>query len=182
MNTTTELNKLIVLHGNCRGALNVTLAKLHQAESEIATLKEVIQQDEQQTMLCACRFPGFDVNNPAVCPTCNLPHRKSTKVNANRLMFQKGSNMQIDEVLEWARDGKWGIIETHPYAIEEAFEQLADLRAKASMPVNRCVKCEELFGKENLSVRYSLECNTLSPKEFALIQQFYAWLAVQARC
>jgi hypothetical protein len=80
--------------------------------------------------------------------------------------------------LGWARDGQWGIIETHPYVIEEAFEQLADLRAKA----NGCVKCKELFGKENLSVKYSLKYNTLSPKEFALIQQFYAWLAAQASC
>jgi hypothetical protein len=131
MNITTELNKLIVLHGNCRDALNVTLAKLRQAESEIATLKEAIQQDERQSTSCTCRFPGFDVNNLAICPTCGLPNRKSTEVNANRSTPQKEGNMQIDEVLEWARDGKWGIIETHPYAIEEAFQQLADLRAKA---------------------------------------------------
>jgi len=39
--------------------------------------------------------------------------------------------------------------------------------------------CEELFGKDNLAVRYSLEKNTLSPKEFTLIQEFYAWLAAQ---
>ncbi len=39
--------------------------------------------------------------------------------------------------------------------------------------------CEELFGKENLAVKFSLEKNTLSPKEFMLIQEFYAWLAAQ---
>ena len=37
--------------------------------------------------------------------------------------------MQIDDVLEWARDGKWAILETHPETIKEAIEQLADLRA-----------------------------------------------------
>jgi hypothetical protein len=182
MNITTELNKLIVLHGNCRDALNVTLAKLRRAESEIATLKEAIQQDEQQPLSCTCRFPGFDVNNLAICPTCGLPHRKSTEVGANRSVSRDGGDMQIDEVLGWARDGEWGIIETHPCAVGEAFEQLADLRAKAGVSGNKCVRCKELFGKENLSVRYSLECNTLSPKEFALVQQFYAWLAVQVGC
>lgn len=39
--------------------------------------------------------------------------------------------------------------------------------------------CEELFGKENLAVKFSLEKNTLSQKEFVLIQEFYAWLAAQ---
>jgi hypothetical protein len=131
MNITTELNKLIVLHGSCRDALNVTLAKLRQAESEIATLKEVIQQDERQSTSCTCRFPGFDVNNLVICPTCGLPHRKSTEVGANRSVSRDGGDMQIDEVLRWARDGEWGIIETHPGVIEEAFQQLADLRAKA---------------------------------------------------
>jgi hypothetical protein len=44
MSVTDELNELIALHGNCRDALNVTLAKLRQAESEIAVLKEAAQQ------------------------------------------------------------------------------------------------------------------------------------------
>jgi hypothetical protein len=131
MNITTELNKLIVLHGNCRDALNVTLAKLRQAESEIVTLKETIQQDEQQPLSCTCRFPGFDVNNLEICPICGFSHGKSTEVGANRSVSWDGGDMQIDEVLRWTRDGEWGIIETHPGAIEEAFQQLADLRAKA---------------------------------------------------
>lgn len=25
--------------------------------------------------VCACKLPGFDANNPAVCPTCGKPHR-----------------------------------------------------------------------------------------------------------
>ena len=37
--------------------------------------------------------------------------------------------MQIDDVLEWARDGKWAIIETHPQIVEEAIQQLNDLRS-----------------------------------------------------
>ena len=45
--------------------------------------------------------------------------------------------MQIDDVLEWARDGKWHILETHPQVIAEAFEQLADLRVSASRPTKR---------------------------------------------
>lgn len=47
--------------------------------------------------------------------------------------------MQIDDVLEWARDGKWHILETHPQVIAEAFEQLADLRVSASRPTPRAV-------------------------------------------
>jgi len=38
--------------------------------------------------------------------------------------------------------------------------------------------CEELF-KENLAVKYSLYRNTLPPKDFRLIQEFYAWLSAQ---
>jgi len=37
--------------------------------------------------------------------------------------------MQIDDVLEWARDGKWAIIETHPQVVEEAIQQLQELRS-----------------------------------------------------
>jgi len=49
MSVTNELDELIALHGNCRDALNVTLAKLRQAESEIAVLKEAAQQSAHQT-------------------------------------------------------------------------------------------------------------------------------------
>jgi hypothetical protein len=47
--------------------------------------------------------------------------------------------MQIDDVLEWARDGKWAILESHPQVIEEAFEQLADLREQAGRPTTGAV-------------------------------------------
>lgn len=47
MNVTEELNQLIAEHGNERDALNVTLAKLRQAQSEIAVLKEAAQQSVQ---------------------------------------------------------------------------------------------------------------------------------------
>ena len=49
MSVTDELNELIALHGNARDALNVTLAKLRQAESEIAVLKEAAEQSVQPT-------------------------------------------------------------------------------------------------------------------------------------
>lgn len=55
MSVTNELDELIALHGNCRDALNVTLAKLRQAEGEIAVLKEVAQQSVQPT----CEVCGF---------------------------------------------------------------------------------------------------------------------------
>jgi hypothetical protein len=47
--------------------------------------------------------------------------------------------MQIDDVLEWARDGKWAILESHPQVIEEAFEQLADLREQSGRLTKRAV-------------------------------------------
>jgi hypothetical protein len=28
----------------------------------------------QPTVLCTCKLPGFDANNPAICPTCKMPH------------------------------------------------------------------------------------------------------------
>lgn len=60
MNITTELNQLIAEHnGSCRDALNVTLAKLRQAQDEIALLKEAAQlsppeKEEAIKLLRAC--------------------------------------------------------------------------------------------------------------------------------
>jgi hypothetical protein len=47
MSITTELDELIALHGNCRDALNVTLAKLRQVQNENTVLKEAAQQSVQ---------------------------------------------------------------------------------------------------------------------------------------
>ena len=57
MSVTEELNKLIAEHGSERDALNVTLAKLRQAQSEIAVLKEAAQQSVQS-------------DGAGVCPLC----------------------------------------------------------------------------------------------------------------
>ncbi len=46
-----------------RGVRNVTLknASQHRVQADGAT--------------CACKLPGFDVGNLAICPTCHKPHR-----------------------------------------------------------------------------------------------------------
>jgi len=69
-----ELNELIVLHGNARDALNVTLAKLRQAQSEIAVLKEAAQQSVQADV-CLCDVPDWQVGllsgiRHEFCGTC----------------------------------------------------------------------------------------------------------------
>lgn len=49
MDITTELDQLIAEHnGSCRDALNVTLAKLRQAQDEIALLKEEREAEEEE--------------------------------------------------------------------------------------------------------------------------------------
>jgi hypothetical protein len=78
MSITNELDELIALYGNTRDALNVTLAKLHQAQSEVAVLKEAAQQSVQRTMAddgpeCYCSNPSYPLGN---CVNCGLPpHR-----------------------------------------------------------------------------------------------------------
>ena len=69
MSVTDELNELIALHGNCRDALNVTLAKLRQAQSEIAVLKEAAQQSVQADVLASW-------GNLGNCTICGLAWRE----------------------------------------------------------------------------------------------------------
>lgn len=64
--------------------------------------------------------------------------------------------MQLDDVLEWARDGKWHILETHPQVIAEAFEHLEYLRGLARRTTTlapdvaywRCKKCGDFHYKD----------------------------------
>lgn len=48
--------------------------------TSIFIIKEALQDLEatqhrvQPTVLCTCKAPGFDANNPAICPTCKMPH------------------------------------------------------------------------------------------------------------
>lgn len=71
MNITDELNELIALHGNVRDALNVTLAKLRHAESEIAALKEAAQHSVQADGLCPnCGRDYFE--NETILPNGEL--------------------------------------------------------------------------------------------------------------
>lgn len=55
MSITDELNELITLHGNCRDALNVTLAKLRVAQDRIAVLEEAAQQSVQADKCPHCQ-------------------------------------------------------------------------------------------------------------------------------
>lgn len=68
MSITDELNELIALHGNCRDALNVTLAKLRHAQDEIAILKEAAQQSVHLTLCGRCQNPVTEQN--VYCPKC----------------------------------------------------------------------------------------------------------------
>jgi len=70
MSVTDELNELIALHGNARDALNVTLAKLRQAESEIAVLKEAAQQLRASDKCPDCGGSGFMVKIDSRKVTC----------------------------------------------------------------------------------------------------------------
>ena len=74
MSVTEELNDLIALHGNCRDALNVTLAKLRQAQNEISVLKEAAQQSVQATgRYCECENPSGKTYESSLCWDCDLP-------------------------------------------------------------------------------------------------------------
>ena len=74
MNVTNELDELIALHGNARDALNVTLAKLRQAEGEIAVLKDAAQQGVQPTLL-QCDFT--DCQEPVHSMLCKEHYYES---------------------------------------------------------------------------------------------------------
>jgi hypothetical protein len=68
MSITDELNELIALHGNCRDALNVTLAKLRQAQDEIATLKEAADGAEWVDVKDSNReWVGDEITGHFVC-------------------------------------------------------------------------------------------------------------------
>ena len=54
MSVTDDLNELIALHGNCRDALNVTLAKLRMAQDTIAVLEEAAQPLRAVNFACTC--------------------------------------------------------------------------------------------------------------------------------
>lgn len=77
MSITDELNQLITEHGNARDALNVTLAKLRQAQSEIAVLKEAAEQsfapDEANWWACQCN--AINKIERVVCRKCGTPRR-----------------------------------------------------------------------------------------------------------
>jgi hypothetical protein len=66
---------------------NATYERLGDHEAEFTTIESFEQAKEavanyqaaQQSgdgALCACKLPGFDANNPAICPTCGKPHRR----------------------------------------------------------------------------------------------------------
>lgn len=60
---------------------------------------------------------------------------------------------KIEEVLQWAKDGKWHILEGHPLAIDEAESQLLDLltTVRNLRKVNESVKRVLEWHDENLS-------------------------------
>jgi hypothetical protein len=45
---------------------------------QMAQLTQIIIDSVEQredTEICACKLPGFDANDPSICPTCGKPHR-----------------------------------------------------------------------------------------------------------
>lgn len=51
----------------------------------------------------------------------------------------------LDDVLAWARDGKWHVLEAHPEAVAEAIQQAADLRARDNQSCGNCQHAREIF-------------------------------------
>jgi len=44
----------------------------------ISQLEQAAQQSVNPTVLCTCKLPGLDANNPAICPTCGKPQASET--------------------------------------------------------------------------------------------------------